>query len=156
MIRHGLIGLLFVCFSVSVFAAPALTAGAFSFQDMAGQDHKLSEYKGRWVIVNYWATWCPPCLEEIPDLVAIYDERKDQDVMVIGVAFDYETAQAVTDYVDDMLVSYPIALGNEEIVKQIGSAAVLPATYLYNPDGELVKVKRGLVTRQYLEGLMQR
>jgi len=129
-------------------------AGVFVLKDMSGAEHRLSQYTGKWVIVNYWATWCPPCLEEVPEFVALYDERRNKDVMVIGVVFDYESIQAVNDYVDDMLMSYPIVLGNDNIVKQIGPADVLPMTYLFNPKGELVKVKRGLVSRHCLEKIM--
>ena len=108
------------------------------------------------MIVNYWATWCPPCLEEVPDLVALYDSRKNKDVMVIGVVFDYQSAKEVAEYVDDMLMSYPIVLGDDEVTRQIGNAEVLPTSYIYNPRGELVKTKRGLVTKQYLEAFMAR
>jgi hypothetical protein len=90
----------------------------------------------------------------VPDLVALYDSRKNKDVMILGVAFDYQSAQEVAEYVDDMLMSYPIVLGDDETIKQIGSADVLPTTYIYNPRGELVKTKRGLVTKQYLEAVM--
>ena len=126
----------------------------FVLNDTSGNVHVLSQYRGKWVIVNYWATWCPPCLEEVPDLVALYDSRKNKDVMVLGVAFDYESASEVAEYVDDMLMSYPIVLGDDDTIKQIGSAEVLPTTYIYNPLGKLVKIKRGKVTKQYLEGIM--
>jgi len=129
--------------------------GDFELVDTLSKRHVLSAYQGKWVIVNYWATWCPPCLEEVPDLVAFYDARKDKDVMVIGVALQYEDKKEVLAFADDMLMSYPIVLGDERVVKQIGSADVLPTTFIYNPRGELVKVKRGLVTRQYLETVTQ-
>ncbi len=126
----------------------------FSLKDTAGKTHTLSQYRGKWVIVNYWATWCPPCLEEVPDFVALYDSRKNKDVMVLGVAFDYESAKEVADYVDDMLMSYPIVLGDDEVTKQIGRSEVLPTTFIYNPRGELIKTKHGKVTKQYLESII--
>jgi thiol-disulfide isomerase/thioredoxin len=131
-------------------------ASNFTLNDTAGKKHTLAQYKGKWVIVNYWATWCPPCLEEVPDLVALYDSRKNKDVMMFGIAFDYESAKEVAKYVDDMLMSYPIVLGDDEVAKQIGYSEVLPTTFIYNPSGKLVKTKRGLVTKQYLESLMLR
>lgn len=134
----------------------ALAANSFVLKDTEGKKHTLSQYKGKWVIVNYWATWCPPCLEEVPDLVALYDSRKNKDVMVIGVVFDYQSAKEVAEYVDDMLMSYPIVLGDDGVIQQIGNAEVLPTSYIYNPRGELVKTKRGLVTKQYLEAFMAR
>lgn len=145
---------LVIFFILSIGSAYA--AGNFALQDMAGKTHLLADYKGKWVIINYWATWCPPCLEEVPELVALYDDRQSQDVQVIGVVFDYENVEEVEAYVDDMLMSYPIVLGSESVAKQIGPAEALPTTYIYNPLGVLVKVKRGLVTRQYLESIMMR
>ena len=130
-------------------------ANNFVLKDMAGKRHILSEYKGKWVIVNYWATWCPPCLEEIPDLVALYDSRKNKDLVILGVAFDYQSAKEVTDYVNDMLISYPIVLGDDDVMKQIGFSDVLPTSYIYNPRGELIKTKHGLVTKQYLDSLLK-
>lgn len=134
--------------------ANAQPANGFVLKDMAGKTHTLAQYKGKWVFVNYWATWCPPCLEEVPDLVALYDSRKNKDVEVIGVVFDYESVKEVSSYVDDMLMSYPIVLGDDAVAAQIGDPSVLPTTYIYNPRGELVKTKHGAVTRQYLESIM--
>ncbi len=93
-------------------------------------------------------------LEEVPDLVNLYDHRRKKDLMVIGVVFEYKSVKEVTDYVDDMLMSYPIVLGNEAVAVQIGAADVLPTSFIYNPQGELVKVKHGLVTKQYLEKII--
>ncbi len=149
MRKHVVLLLLFFTCSM------AHAVDEFVLKDMSGAEHRLSQYAGKWVIINYWATWCPPCLEEIPEFVALYDERKNKDVMVIGVVFDYSSIKTVSDYVDDMLISYSIVLGNDNIVKQIGPADVLPTTYLFNPKGVLVKVKRGLVSRQYLETVMR-
>ena len=126
----------------------------FALKDTAGITHQLHNYKGKWVLVNYWATWCPPCLEEVPDLVNLYDKHKNKDLMVLGVVFDYKDTQEVVAYVDDMLMSYPVVLGDDEVVRQIGSAEVMPTTYIYNPKGQLVKIKRGLITKAYIEKLM--
>ncbi len=130
-------------------------ASNFVLKDTAGKKHTLSQYKGKWVIVNYWATWCPPCLEEVPDFVALYDSRKNKDVMILGIAFDYQSMKEVAEYVDDMLMSYPIVLGDEEVAKQIGRFVLLPTTFIYNPRGELVKTEHGKVTKQYLEAIMR-
>lgn len=137
----------------STFAAPAV-ATDFTLKDMSGIKHQLSSYQGKWVLVNYWATWCPPCLEEVPDLVNLYDQRKQKDLIVLGVVFDYKDVKEVSEYVDDMLMSYPIVLGDDTVTAQIGSAEVLPTTFIYDPQGVLVKIKRGLITREYIERLI--
>jgi thiol-disulfide isomerase/thioredoxin len=150
-----LLFILLIAISQLAFAA-SNAHDNFILKDMSGIKHQLSNYKGKWVLVNYWATWCPPCLEEVPDLVNLYDHRKNKDLMVLGVVFDYQSTKDVTDYVDDMLMSYPIVLGDDDVVAQIGSSEVLPTTYIYNPKGELVKIKRGLITKQYLEKIIGR
>ncbi len=150
-----LILLLFIPILLSVHGI-VFAASNFDLKDMAGKKHTLAQYKGKWVLVNYWATWCPPCLEEVPDLVALYDGRKNKDVMVIGIAFEYQDAKEVSDYVADMLMSYPVVLGDDNTMKQIGFSDTLPTSYIYNPKGELVKIKHGLVTKKYLDSIMVR
>ena len=145
--------LLLITTNSSVVAAEKAPA-SFELKDTTGVKHNLAAYKGKWVLVNYWATWCPPCLEEVPDLVNLYDHRRKKDLMVLGVVFDYKSNKEVTDYVDDMLMSYPIVLGDDEVAAQIGTADVLPTTFIYNPRGELVKIKRGLITKQYIEKII--
>ena len=148
MIKRCLLTLLFM-----LVASFACADQGFSFKDTAGKQHKLADYKGKWVLVNYWATWCPPCLEEIPDMVSIYDQRKDKDIMVIGVVIDYQDTKKVAKFVDDMLMSYPIVQGDDKVIAQIGAAEVLPTTYIFNPQGKLVVTRHGLITRQYIEKL---
>lgn len=152
MLRNIFILIAMMCLLVG--HALADSKAAFAITDIDGKTHRLADYQGKWVIVNYWATWCPPCLEEMPELVALYDARKHQDVMVIGVAFDADSKAEVVKFADDMLVSYPIVLGDASVIAQMGSAEVLPTTYIYNPRGELVKVKRGLITKHYIESVM--
>lgn len=123
----------------------------FSLRDLEGKTHTLAGYKGKWVVVNYWATWCPPCLEEIPDLIALHERRKD--MVILGIALEYKDAREVRTFVDDNLMSYPVILGDDKLIQQIGAADVLPTTYIYNPQGQLAKVRRGLITRQYIEKL---
>lgn len=128
-------------------------AQGFSFADSTGKVHSLSDYKGKWVLVNFWATWCPPCLEEIPDLVSLYESRKD--VMVIGVAMDYRSPKTVLKFVDSMAISYPIVFGSKSIAAQIGPVSMLPTTYLFNPAGRPAAYKVGLISRKSLEEFMQ-
>ena len=151
LMRYYFFGLLML---LVVSVASAATDQGFSVTDTAGKQHRLADYKGKWVIVNYWATWCPPCLEEIPDLVNLFDQRKDKNVMVIGVVLEYKSVEEVTTFVDDMLMSYPIVLGDEKVIAQIGPGDILPTTYIYNPQGRLVKTKRGLITKTYIEKLI--
>ena len=135
---------------VLMLAAAWVQAADFQVTDTDGKSHRLSDYKGKWVLVNYWATWCPPCLEEIPDLIALHG-KKSNNLVVIGVAMDYKNAEQVTDFAEGLLVDYPIVLGNAQVVSQIGPVQGLPTTYLYNPEGKMVAQQVGLITREAVE-----
>lgn len=133
-----------------VLVAGGVRADGFQVTDTQGKTHTLAGYKGKWVLVNYWATWCPPCLEEIPDLIALHENKKNR-LAVIGVAIDYRNARQVTDFADGMMVSYPIVLGDNKVVGQIGPVQGLPTTYLYNPEGKMVAQQVGPITREAVE-----
>ena len=137
----GFVGLLF---SVQV--------GAFQFKDTEGKIHTLADYQGRWVVVNFWATWCPPCLEEIPDLISLYENR--DDVMVIGVAMEFSDPALVMNFVDRMSISYPTVLGNRRIASQLDDISMLPSTYFFFSDEKPTARKLGLVTRESIEAFI--
>ena len=130
----------------------AMEAKAFQFQDTDGKIHTLVDYKGRWVIVNFWATWCPPCLKEIPDLIALYEDR--EDVMVIGVAMEFSDPEVVMAFVESMSITYPTVLGNKRIASQIDDISMLPSTYFFDPEGKPAARKLGLVTRKNIEAFI--
>jgi len=146
--------LLVVMLLVSGMSNSSGASSGFMLTDMAGKQHRLADYRGKWLLVNYWATWCPPCLEEIPDLVLMYDDHKNKDLAVIGVALQYKSRKEVADFVDDMLMSYPIVLGDKSVTSQIGPDEVLPTTFIYDPQGKLVKIRRGLISRKDIEQLL--
>lgn len=125
----------------------AARAADFTLTDSTGKVHKLSQYKGKWVLVNFWATWCPPCLAEIPDLNELHEDKKN-NVAVFGIALQYANPKQVIDFAEGLMVSYPIVLGNPKIASQIGPVDGLPTTYLYNPQGKLVAHQLGPITKE--------
>ncbi|MCB1986181.1 MAG: TlpA family protein disulfide reductase [Burkholderiales bacterium] len=134
---------------IAILLSLTINVNAFQFQDTDGKFHTLSDYKGRWVIINFWATWCPPCLEEIPDLIALYEGR--EDVMVIGVAMEFSDPEVVMAFVESMSITYPTVLGNRRIASQLDDISMLPSTYFFDPDGKPAARKLGLVTRKSIE-----
>ncbi len=127
-------------------------AETFRFKDSTGKLHTLSDYQGKWVLVNFWATWCPPCLKEIPDLISLYESR--DDVMVIGVAVEEEDMQVVLDYAKTMSISYPIVLGNRQIASQLDEISMLPSTYIFDPNGQPAARHQGLIKRKDIEAFI--
>lgn len=131
-----------------------VTANEFVFRDMQGHEQRLSEYKGKWVLLNFWATWCPPCLEEIPDLVEMHNARNATDFVVIGVAMS-SSRGSVISFVKQLEISYPIVLGDDKAAAQIGRIDALPTSYLYDPSGKLVSYQSGMVTREAIESYIR-
>ncbi len=145
---------LFLMLMALMLMAPGVQAADFKVTDTTGKTHTLSGYKGKWVLVNYWATWCPPCLEEIPDLIDLHENKKN-NLVVIGIAMDYRDPKQVTDFADGLLVTYPIVLGTAKVINQIGPVQGLPTTYLYNPEGKMVAQQVGAVTREAVESFIR-
>lgn len=132
--------------------AVACAADNFTLTDAQGKSHSLAGYRGKWVIVNFWATWCPPCLEEIPDLVAIKESRKD--IEVIGIAMEFQDARQVMQFAEGMFVNYPIVLGDRKTSESVGRVDGLPTTFIYDPQGKLVQRHVGKITRKQIERLI--
>jgi peroxiredoxin len=130
------------------------SASDFSLKDTQGNIHNLADYRGKWVLVNFWATWCTPCMEELPELSALHSARKDSDLVVIGIAMEYPSTQVVMDFLKTHPLPYPVVLGNYQIAKQIGQVHALPTAYLFDQTGKLVSSQAGTVTRASVEGFI--
>ena len=127
-------------------AAPAF---AFDLTDSQEHRHRLADYKGRWVVMNFWATWCVPCIEEIPEIAQFH--RHHADVVVIGVAIDAADAAKVKQFAAKVGHAYPLVLADERVERQLGAIRALPTTRIYDPRGKLVYDKPGRVDRKFLE-----
>ena len=146
----------------------------FSFNAAAGYDitlkspdnseHKLSEYigQGKWVVLNIWGTRCPPCREEMPELVLFHDEYKDEKAIVVGIAIDfpsygYAKKDEVAAFVEDYLIDFPVLLSDSRITQKLdlGRLEGLPTTYLFTPDGEVTGMQVGGITKKIIENFIQ-
>ncbi len=141
-------------FSVCFAAFFALSAQAepveFSLLDVQGAKHNLSDYRGKWVVVNYWATWCPPCLTEIPELVDFHEDRKDKDAVVLGVNFEDISLNALKQFSEEYFMNFPVLRSKPGPDSALGPIPGLPTTYLVSPEGEVVARQVGPVTAELI------
>ncbi len=122
---------------------------AFNLPGLDGRDHALSDYRGDWVVVNYWATWCAPCRKEIPDFSNLHDSR--DDITVLGLAFEDTEPEAFEAFLLDYPASYPILLVDVyNPPADFGAPRALPTTFLVNPEGALVQTWIGPITSQII------
>ena len=123
-------------------------AGDWSLRDVAGNTHTLSGERGKWVLVNFWAPWCPPCIQEIPDFVAL---KSRPDVQVIGVAVMYKNRREVMDEAKSLAINYPVVLGDEDTAGDFGGVTGLPTSFLYAPNGKLLGKHEGPLTQDEIK-----
>lgn len=142
--------------------APLMTALAagqidFSLPDTQGKVHTLSQYAGKWVVINYWATSCPPCIKEIPQLMTFHEKHKDHDAVVLGVDFEDIPLAWLKDFMDSMSMSYPVLQSNpSQRITPFGAVIALPTTFIVSPTGQLVAHQAGAITAADLEAFIKR
>lgn len=140
---------------VGLPAVVAAEAVEYTLPDLAGKPHSMEQYRGKWVVVNYWATWCPPCLEEIPDLVDFHDRHKNHDAVVVGVNFEDIGGEQLSNFVDSYMMSYPVLRSDPLPVTPLGEVPGLPTTYLIDPEGNKVARQVGPITGEQLEAYIE-
>lgn len=121
-------------------------AADFTLPKTDGSELKLSDYRGKIVIIDFWATWCPPCRKGIPDLISIQKEF-EKDVVVIGISLDTETKNDVVPFIKKYGVNYPVVYGNAEVVQAFGNIQAIPTAFVLNKKGEIVDTHVGLVDK---------
>jgi thiol-disulfide isomerase/thioredoxin len=123
----------------------------FSLPDLKGTIKKLSDYRGKWVVVNYWATWCPPCLTEIPELISFHEAHKDKDAVVIGVALEDIELVELNEFVESYFLNYPVLRKKPAAKSSLGIISGLPTSFLISPKGEVIAKQTGGVTAKMIE-----
>ena len=136
----------------SLAAAADLRTAApdFTLESSKGKALHLSNYKGKVVLLNFWATWCHGCKEELPWLVEFEERHKRGGLATIGVAMDEDGWRSVTPFLKTGKLNFPIVVGNEEVAKRYGTET-LPVTLLIDGEGKIAATFRDLIDREACE-----
>ena len=138
---------------------PNRPAPALVFKDLAGQDVSLAALKGKVVVVDFWATWCGPCLTEIPGYIALQKKYGAAGLVIIGVSLDQAGPRVVKKFVQDNGVNYTVVMGDTEAIDAFqGDQAgeiLLPTTYLIDRTGRIVHQKKGAMDHAAYEAIVQ-
>jgi cytochrome c biogenesis protein CcmG, thiol:disulfide interchange protein DsbE len=116
---------------------------AFQVKDLTGKTISPADWKGKAVLLNFWATWCPPCREEIPSLIAL-QRKYGSRLVVVGISEDDDSPEEVLKFVQRVGINYPVAMSTPQIVAAWGGVEALPTTFLINAQGRVVGKQRGL------------
>lgn len=147
-------------------APPAVTTSSvlggprpdFTLPDLDGQMRSISEWDGKVVALNFWATWCPPCLKEVPEFVSLQEKYQDQGLQFIGIAL--QRPEEVREFVAEHKVNYPILTGELEVIKLAEAygnhIGALPYTVIIDRNGQVAHVKPGILPTEEAESIINR
>ena len=124
----------------------------FTLKDMHGQDVNLASFRGRPIILNFWATWCGPCKAEIPALIELADRYKAQQLTVLGVSVD-DSPEDLRQFAAEYKMNYPVlvGLGHDSFQEQYDAVVMVPVTWFIKPDGTVLKKHQGPASRDWFE-----
>ncbi len=129
----------------------------FTLLDINNKPHSAAEWDGKVILVNFWATWCPPCVREVPTLNKLHNDFKDKGFVVIGIAID--SLDAVQDFVDPLDLQYPILLAEQqgiELSQAYGNRlGILPFSVIVDKHGKIVERHRGEISYEQVESLIK-
>jgi len=134
--------------SPAIVLAQQTRAPQFVLRDINGNTVRLSAYRGKVVLINFWATWCPPCRAEMPDLVRLQREHARQGLQVIGITYPPETKIRVRRFASSLKVNYPIILGTRQLKARFSSEETLPLTVIIDRDGKVNNIISGILLRE--------
>jgi thiol-disulfide isomerase/thioredoxin len=122
----------------------------FTVTDLTGRTLSSEDLKGKVVLVNFWATWCPPCLAELPDLIALQDKYRDQ-LVVVGVSEDELPPDEVKRFADERKINYPVVMTTPELQKLFPRVVALPTTFVLDPEGRVALKRVGMLNARQTE-----
>lgn len=156
-----LVGLMALLLSISkpvpARAATVKTMPDFSGETVLGQTKiDNASLRGQVVLVNFWATWCPPCRKEIPSLMEMQDKYKARGFTILGISMDEGGRKVVTKFLEKLKVNYPVIIGDSSLARGFGGVMGVPASFLVDREGNLVKRYDGYTSEKVLSGEIEK
>ncbi len=145
---------LLVWVSSTLSASQDKVAPDFKLKTLDGKTVTLADYEGKVVFLNFWATWCPPCRQEIPDFIEAYDNLKNEGLVILGVAVS-DKENNVKNYVEKNKMNYPIAMGDMKIVQDYEPGNAIPTTIVIGRDGKIYHKQVGIMDLAQVEGIFK-
>ncbi len=118
-------------------------APAWELKDLDGKTVKMADYKGKVVILDFWATWCPPCKKEIPGFINLQKKYGDKGLVVVGVSLDEGGPAVVKPFAQKMGINYPLVMGDQKTAAAFGGIEAIPTTFVIDRDGNVVTGHQG-------------
>jgi thiol-disulfide isomerase/thioredoxin len=143
--RSILFTAMMIVFSSAGVLGQTAIAPQFAFKDLNGKTVRLRAYRGKVVLINFWATWCPPCRAEMPDLIRLQREYASHGLQIIGITYPPETKTRVRRFARNLKVNYPIILGTRQIRARFSSEEILPLTVVIDRDGKVNDIISGIL-----------
>lgn len=126
-------------------------APALSLKDIKGQTFRLSDHKGKVVLINFWATWCPPCRAEIPELIKMQKKYRSQGLQIVGITYPPEKLGRVRQFRRRLRMNYPVMLGSKSTKVLFSSSETLPLTIVIDRTGNVVEIIEGILLPEEFE-----
>ncbi len=127
----------------------------FELKNLEGETISLEDYRGKVVLVNFWATWCPPCIKEIPDIVKLRNTYKDKNFEVIGIIVNSKEPQ-VKKMVQDFNISYPVLWADTQVINDFGPIRAIPRTFILDKEGRIVEDIEGMSHYANFEAMIKK
>lgn len=127
------------------------SAPEFTLEDLNGNTHALADYEGKVIFLNFWATWCPPCRQEIPGFLELYDQYNEDGMVILGISLDRKGESVVSSFAEKYEISYPLIMADQDIMEAYQPGQYIPATIVIDKEGRIRERHVGYLAKEDME-----